>query len=266
MILILDMNNLTGTLPKEIAGLTSLSELHVYTNNLGGTLPTELGLLSSLSLLDLEVNRFEGKLFFDELLNTNQTLQRLRGSDNWFVGSIPSWIGVLKGLKEFWAADNNLIGTIPDTIAYLTDLGTLYLEIACYGNVEITKLNNLDRFKESWYLYGNKLNGTIPSNIGSLINLQEMDLHGNDFHGSIPSSVGSMGKLMRLVLSESHLTGSIPPSLANVASLMDVFLDTNQLTGSVPVGFGSLLNLSKFLTLLIYLTESYFSSFFFGLS
>jgi Leucine-rich repeat (LRR) protein len=93
------MNNLQGTLPTEIAALRSLSELRVYFNNIGGTLPTELGSLTSLSLLDLEVNHFEGNLFFDQLLNTNYTLKYLRGSDNKFVGSIPSWIGNLTGLQ-----------------------------------------------------------------------------------------------------------------------------------------------------------------------
>ena len=123
----LDMNNLQGTLPTEIAALRSLSELHVYFNNIGGTLPTELGSLTSLSLLDLEVNQFEGDLFFSQLLNTSNTLQYLRGSDNKFLGSIPGWIGDFTGLKEFWAADNSLTGSIPTEVAQLTNLSKFAL-------------------------------------------------------------------------------------------------------------------------------------------
>ena len=120
----IDMNNLQGTLPTEIAVLRSLSELHVYYNSIGGTLPTELGSLTSLSLLDLEVNHFEGTLFFEQLLNAKHTLRTLCGSNNQFVGSIPSWIGELTGLQEFWAADNSLTGSIPTELTRLTDLGT----------------------------------------------------------------------------------------------------------------------------------------------
>ena len=121
--ILLDQNNLQGTLPTEVSVLKSLSELHVYFNNITGTLPTELGSLSELSLLDLERNHFQGPLFFPELLNTAETLKIFRSSFNAFVGSIPSWIGDLIGLQEFWATDNSLTGSIPTEITRLTDLG-----------------------------------------------------------------------------------------------------------------------------------------------
>ena len=122
---IADSNNLSGTLPTEVAALKSLSELHVYDNTIGGSLPTELGSLSTLLLLDLEVNKFQGQLFFPELLKTAGTLQKLRGSYNNFVDSIPSWIGDFSGLQEFWAIGNSFTGSIPTEITRLTDLGTL---------------------------------------------------------------------------------------------------------------------------------------------
>jgi Leucine-rich repeat (LRR) protein len=250
------MNNLQGTLPTEVASLRSLSELHVYLNNIGGTLPTELGSLTSLSLLDLEVNHFEGKLFFDQLLNTNHTLQYLRGSDNQFVGSIPSWIGNLTGLQEFWAADNSLTGSIPTEITRLTDLGMFaFLEV--YGKFDFILPAGLPlhRVAVSWYVYKNKLNGTIPSSIGSLTNLEEMDISSNNLQGSIPNSIGNVAKLERLVITQNSLTGSIPASLGRVATLVDVYLNKNHLTGSVPAGFGSLVNLRKFTASLFYLVR-----------
>jgi len=119
----LDGNNLSGTLPKEVAALSSLGELHVYNNSIGGTLPSELGSLTNLNFLDLEVNGLQGTLFMPELLKTAGTLKYFRGSDNKFVGSIPTWIGNLTGLRELWATDNSLTGSIPNEITSLTNLG-----------------------------------------------------------------------------------------------------------------------------------------------
>ena len=123
------MNNLQGSLPSELAALSSLSELHVYMNNIGGVLPTELGSLTQLSLIDLEVNSFSGPLFFNEFQNTAGSLRYLLGSYNNFDGSIPSWIGNCTGLEVFWAIGNRLTGSIPMETTRLSNLGTFFFDV-----------------------------------------------------------------------------------------------------------------------------------------
>ena len=58
MITSLDLhgNNLTGTIPSEIATLANLSTLDLHGNQLGGTIPLEIGNMASLTYLNLSYN------------------------------------------------------------------------------------------------------------------------------------------------------------------------------------------------------------------
>ena len=53
-------NNLTGTLPAELGGLSNLTELGLYGNQLTGEIPPELGGLSNLTDLYLRLNQLTG--------------------------------------------------------------------------------------------------------------------------------------------------------------------------------------------------------------
>jgi hypothetical protein len=84
-------------------------------------------------------------------------------------------------------------------------------------------------------LCGNKLEGTIPSNIlASMTKLTNLVLANNNFKGTIPSSLGSLTELNALFLSNSNLEGTIPSSLGSLTKLTNLWLDGNYLTGLVP--------------------------------
>jgi Leucine-rich repeat (LRR) protein len=51
------------------------------------------------------------------------------------------------------------------------------------------------------FLHNNKLTGTLPASMGSLINLQVLDLNKNLLSGSIPSSFGALRDLTTLYAS-----------------------------------------------------------------
>ena len=101
------------------------------------------------------------------------------------------------------------------------------------ANGRVTELN----------LGGNQLSGEIPSSLGSLANLQLLDLVSNQLTGQIPSSLGSLANLQLLDLVSNQLTGQIPSSLGSLANLQALHLGGNQLTGPIPASLGSLSNL-----------------------
>jgi len=85
------------------------------------------------------------------------------------------------------------------------------------------------------------LSGSIPPQLGSLANLQNLDLSGNWITGGIPPELGSLANLQYLDLSSNQLS-SIPPQLGGLANLLDLDLSSNQLS-SIPPQLGSLANL-----------------------
>jgi Leucine-rich repeat (LRR) protein len=98
------------------------------------------------------------------------------------------------------------------------------------------------------YLAGNQLTGSIPTELGKLTNLRELNLSDNQLTGSIPTELGKLTNLRELRLSRNQLTGSIPTELGNLSNLEFLSLYENDLAGSIPSELGNLSNL-EFLSL-----------------
>jgi hypothetical protein len=87
------------------------------------------------------------------------------------------------------------------------------------------------------------LEGSIPSSIGSLSNLEWLYLQENALTGSIPTSLGDLSMLRGLYLSKNKLDGVIPATLRYLKYLKYLRFDNNQLSGPIPASFGSLSSL-----------------------
>ncbi|KAL6572607.1 LRR receptor kinase bak1 [Orobanche minor] len=85
-------------------------------------------------------------------------------------------------------------------------------------------------------LYSNNISGPIPSDLGNLTNLVSLDLYLNRFSGPIPDTLGKLPKLRFLDsrLNNNTLTGLIPMSLTNISTLQVLDLSNNLLSGAVP--------------------------------
>ncbi|MXZ18236.1 MAG: hypothetical protein F4Y81_08430, partial [Rhodothermaceae bacterium] len=80
----------------------------------------------------------------------------------------------------------------------------------------------------------NSLTGPIPSSLGNLLELEELDLEVNRLSGAIPSSLGDLSKLEELDLGHNYLLGTIPSSLGNLSKLKKLDLYNNRLSGTIP--------------------------------
>ncbi|MCP5107555.1 MAG: hypothetical protein GY950_29475 [bacterium] len=89
----------------------------------------------------------------------------------------------------------------------------------------------------------NNLVGTLPAELGNLVQTYWLAVDQNQLTGSIPPGLGNLSEMQYLSISYNELTGSIPPELGNLSVLMYIRAQYNQLTGSIPPELGNLDNL-----------------------
>ncbi|KAB8463989.1 hypothetical protein FH972_025279 [Carpinus fangiana] len=97
-------------------------------------------------------------------------------------------------------------------------------------------------------LSSNKLmTGPLPQAIGNLKNLSSLCLTGCGFSGPIPNEIGSLQQLLYLALTSNRFSGPIPNSIGNLSNLYYLDLTDNQLSGSIPVSSGTIAGLDMLL-------------------
>ena len=175
------------------------------------------------------------------------------------------WFGVTcsgNRVTELNLQNNDLTGSLPNNIGNLSALVSLNLK----GNDPLSL--------QGMYI---GMHGVIPAQIGSLMNLEYLDLGGNSFSGSIPSTIGNLVKLTYLNinyvpfdagfnpvgvlggtipielgnltnlkyldLSDQNLSGNLLSELGNLTSLEYLKLGGNIFEGTIPVSFTSFTNL-----------------------
>ena len=270
-------NDLSGTIPPELGGLTNLRWLRLNGNELTGAVPPELGGLTNLQGLSLRDNRLTGTLpqgltglgrlwSFDFYNNPGlcapvddafqawlQGISNLRGSscapedsaeDRTVLASLYRAAGGTSwGRNANWLSDlpiRDWHGVTADADGRVTGLhfwgnrlsGPQALDLlGSLANLEVLELGR------------NRLSGQIPASLGGLTELEGLSLSGNQITGPIPPELGGLSSLESLYLRENRLTGPIPPELGGLSSLHTLSLEHNQLTGPIPASLGSLSNL-----------------------
>ena len=237
-------NNLTGTLlDVDFSKLADLVVLFLNGNEISGTIPTVLGELSRIIQLDLGWNQLTGTIPAE--LGQLSTLQTLTLAGNELSGSIPAELGQLSNLTDLYLQFNessHLSGTIPAELGQLTKLENLILSGNEFTGSIPAELGNLMSLR-NLHLQYNQLSGSIPPELGGLSNLEELSLNDNLLTGSIPAELGQLSKLKYLQANDNKVSGSIPVELGQLSNLKELFLQENELSGSIPAELGALKNL-----------------------
>lgn len=225
-------NNIQGKLPRALSKCTYLEVLDIGNNQIVDIFPSWLGSLSNLRVLVLRSNQFYGAL--DDPFRRGKSqghfsrLQIIDTASNNFSGDLkPQWFKMLESMMDSFNDTVQIIGHsgssyyYQDTVA-ITDKG----QYVTFEKIR-TALTTID-------FSNNKLNGTIPDSVGSLVSLHILNMSHNAFIGNIPPQLGKMSQLESLDLSWNQLYGEIPQELANLTFLAALDLSSNNLEGRIP--------------------------------
>ncbi|QHN82774.1 Leucine-rich repeat receptor-like protein kinase [Arachis hypogaea] len=253
--LVLANNGFSEKVTSELSNYSLLQLLDLSNNSFSGQIPYSFKKLQNLQYMSLSFNLLSGEI--PDFLFQIPQLQEVNLHSNHLSGPIPTRIGNLTELLRFDLHGNRLTCTIPSSIGNCIKLEDLFLnENKLEGVLPLVKLD----------LTMNDFIGNIPPNLCLEKQLRVLNMGFNKIQGSLPSEVGRCETLNMLILSENHLTGSlpefasnlnlkimdmsrnriggtIPSSLEKCTNLIEINLLMNKFTGIIPSQLGMLLNL-----------------------
>lgn len=171
-------NNLSGTLPTSLSGLTALESLKLRNNNVSGTINNNLlNGLSSFEYLDLGENDFGGLVGFPPVsiplpsFPSSVPIKYLYLDNNNFLNTIPTIYGTYSNLLVLNLSDNTLVGNVPDNLGLLPNLYNLSLNHNELSGLIPSTFGNLTPHIGVLRLQENNLSGCFDDNLHSLCNI-----------------------------------------------------------------------------------------------
>ncbi|KAM7514280.1 hypothetical protein LguiA_003863 [Lonicera macranthoides] len=249
--LILDFNDLTGSIPASLSNCTNLNWISLSNNQLTGGIPASFGALGNLAILKLGNNSISGSI--PPELGDCRSLIWMDLNTNSLNGSIPPALFKQSGK----IADALLTGK---SYVYIKNDGSQECHGAGnlleFGGIRQEQLDRIStrhpcNFTRVYRgitqptfnhngsmifldLSYNKLDGSIPKELGSMYYLSILNLGHNDLAGPIPQELGGLKNVAILDLSYNRLNGSIPQSMTSLTLLGDADLSNNNLSGMIP--------------------------------
>lgn len=250
-------NNLSGTLPDSMSGLTYISWVHLQTNNIYGWLPSSWSTWTGITLFNISENILTGTL--PSSWSTWSEMQRFNASYNSITWSLPSSWSTMSGMLTFNVQLNTIHGVLPtswstwkniqsfavDTNAIQGNLPTSWLTwtginvFQAWGNL-LTGTLPLEWSTwtgiTSFSVRNNLLTGTLPPEYSGWTNMLGFDGQYNQFVGVLPASWASWTKLTYFnVQSNNTITGTLPPEWAAWTGMQSINFGVNSIVWTYPV-------------------------------
>ncbi|GAX78739.1 hypothetical protein CEUSTIGMA_g6176.t1 [Chlamydomonas eustigma] len=223
----LHINSLTLPLPPQLASLNKLQVLNVAYNQLSGTLPDFLGSLPNLQYLDLSGNKITGSVPGSLCsLGLNSPLINLLLLNNQLTGTLN--ISACGNLNYIDVTNNQLQGSLPAMAPYNR------LQTFNAGQNNFTSLLIARHLNTLSMDLNQRLSGTIPATVGSMLSLNALNLKNVNLSGTLPPGLLSLGSLSSLDISNNWISGTIPEDVKYAVSLRTLNLYNNSLTGTIP--------------------------------
>ncbi|KAL0350041.1 UNVERIFIED_CONTAM: Brassinosteroid LRR receptor kinase [Sesamum radiatum] len=245
--LILDFNDLTGSIPASLSNCSNLNWISLSNNQLSGEIPASLGQLANLAILKLGNNSLSGSIPAE--LGDCSSLIWLDLNSNFLNGTIPpalfkqsgniavalltgkSYVYIKNdGSKQCHGAGNLLefVGIRQEQLNRISTRHPCNFTRVYRGITQPTFNHNGSMiFLDLSY---NKLEGSIPKELGSMFYLSILNMGHNDLSGPIPQELGGLKSVAILDLSYNRLNGTIPQSLTGLTLLGDIDLSNNNLS------------------------------------
>ncbi|CAK8544147.1 unnamed protein product [Lathyrus sativus] len=209
-------NRFTGSIPENIGDLVSLKELNLNGNDLVGLVPSSLGDME-LDSLDLNNNRFMGpipnfKALKVSFSNNDFCLNETGVACSFEVMALLGFLGGLNypsNLVDSWSGNSPCEGP--------------WLGIKCNVDGKVSMIN-LPRFN---------LSGSLSPSVANLGSLVEIRLGGNHIDGVVPSNWTSLMNLKLLDLSDNNISPPLPVFRNGLKPMVD---GNSLLNGGGPEG------------------------------
>ncbi|KAK2360986.1 receptor protein [Trifolium repens] len=254
----ISQNKLVGCVPSFVNSSTLI--IHLSDNNLSCLSKNMFGERSSIVTLDLSNNAIING--FHDLIHdlhlTEVDILLLKGNN--FKGDIPKQVCNLTDLTILDLSYNSFVGEIPSCFGKMPfenkDPERLRTQFIGYVKPEVDRaaIKRFGKERDSFtskrrsetyttniliYMSGidlshNKLNGSIPSELGNLTRIRALNLSNNFFTGKIPDTFSNLVQVESLDLSFNMLSGQIPPQISGLTSLEVFSVTHNNLSGATP--------------------------------
>lgn len=252
----LSQNDLSGCVPSFVSYYASF--IHLSNNKLSCLSKNMFRHASSLVTLDLSNNEITNG-FHDLIHDLHYTgLKILLLKGNRFKGNIPKQLCRLTDLTILDLSYNSFVGEIPRCLGKMPfenkdpEILRNQFNGLIHGRVDydnrfgkekanFTSKKRSETYTTSILIYmsgidfsHNKLNGSIPSQLGNLTRIRALNLSNNFFTGKIPATFSDLVQVESLDLSFNMLSGQIPPQLSGLTSLAVFSVAHNNLSGATP--------------------------------